>query len=82
MKEQIFQKLTSRKFWVAIVGIVVGIAAAFGIDENDYAQMVGLIGAIASALSYVFAEASVDKAATETPALTDETSAKGDVNNG
>lgn len=60
MKERIIQKLTSRKFWIAIVGVVVGLAASFGITENDYAQMVGLIGSIASAISYVFAEGFVD----------------------
>lgn len=58
----ILRKLTSRKLWVTIVGIVVGIAAAFGITENDYAQVVGLIGAIAAALNYVHTEGVVDKA--------------------
>ena len=67
MKEILVQKLTSRKLWVAVVGVVVGLAATFGIEENDYAQIVGVIGSIASALTYIFAEASVDKAATTTP---------------
>ena len=58
----ILRKLTSRKLWVTIVGIVVGIAAAFGITENEYAQIVGLIGAIAAAVNYVHAEGIVDKA--------------------
>ena len=58
----ILRKLTSRKLWVTIVGIVVGIAAAFGIAENEYAQIVGLIGAIAAAVNYVHAEGIVDKA--------------------
>ena len=62
MKEQIIQKLTSRKFWVSVVGIVVGVAAAFGINENEYAQLVGLIGSIASAIAYVFVEGGSDKA--------------------
>ena len=58
----ILRKLSSRKLWVTIVGIVVGIAAAFGITENEYAQIVGLIGAIAAAVNYVHAEGIVDKA--------------------
>lgn len=58
----ILRKLTSRKLWVTIVGVVVGIAAAFGITENDYAQLVGLIGAIAAAINYVHTEGQVDKA--------------------
>jgi outer membrane lipoprotein SlyB len=58
----ILRKLSSRKLWVTIVGIVVGIAAACGITENEYAQIVGLIGAIAAAVNYVHAEGLIDKA--------------------
>lgn len=68
MKEILVQKLSSRKLWVAVVGVVVGLAAVFGIEENEYAQIVGLIGSIASAVSYIFAEASVDKSATNSNA--------------
>lgn len=56
------EKLTSRKLWAAVVGIVVGLAAAFGIQENEYAQMVGLVGSIVSAISYIGGEAAVDVA--------------------
>lgn len=73
MKDQILRKLTSRKLWVSIVGIVVGLAAAFGITENDYAQMVGLIGSIASAIVYVFAEGGVDKASAKEGANSNDT---------
>ena len=56
------QKLSSRKLWAAAVGIVVGLAAAFGIEENEYAQSVGIVGSIVSALGYIFGEAYVDGA--------------------
>ncbi len=56
------QKLTSRKLWAAVVGVVVGLAAAFGISENDYAQIVGVVGSVVSVVSYIFGEASVDAA--------------------
>ena len=72
MKEILLTKLTSRKFWAAVVGVVVGLAAAFGIEENDYAQMVGLIGSIASAISYMFVEGAVDKAATKGDVVDEE----------
>lgn len=55
-------KLTSRKLWAAVVGIVVGLAAAFGLQENEYAQMAGLVGSIVSAISYICGEAAVDVA--------------------
>ena len=54
------QKLTSRKLWAAVVGVIVGLAAAFGIEENEYAQIVGVVGSVASVLGYIFGEAAVD----------------------
>lgn len=56
------QKLSSRKLWAAVVGVIVGLAAAFGIEENDYAQIVGVVGSVVSAVGYIFGEASVDAA--------------------
>lgn len=58
----IFQKLTSRKLWAALIGVIVGLAAAFGIEENEYAQIVGVVGSVVSVVSYIFGEASVDAA--------------------
>lgn len=66
MKEIIVQKLTSRKLWIAIVGIIIGLATAFGIDENEYAQIAGAVGSICSAIVYIIGEASVDKASATT----------------
>jgi hypothetical protein len=57
------KKLSSRKLWAAAVGIIVGLAAAFGIEENEYAQIVGIVGSIVSAVSYIFGEAKIDAAA-------------------
>ena len=56
------QKLTSRKLWAAVVGVIVGLAAAFGISENEYAQVAGVVGSVVSVVSYIFGEASVDAA--------------------
>ena len=60
MKTQIIQKLTSRKFWAAIVGVVIGIAAAFGIESNDYAQIAGIVTSAISIFGYMFIEGKVD----------------------
>lgn len=62
MKEIMIRKLSSRKLWAAVVGVVVGLAAAFGIEENEYAQIVGVVGSIVSAVSYIFGESAVDAA--------------------
>ncbi len=60
--EKLKQKLSSRKLWVAIVGIVIGLAAAFGIEENDYAQIAGMVTSAVSIVGYIFGEAKVDAA--------------------
>ena len=62
MKETLIRKLSSRKLWVAMVGVVVGLATTFGITENDYAQVVGVVGSVASVLGYIFGESTVDAA--------------------
>lgn len=56
------QKLSSRKLWAAVVGVIVGLAAAFGIEENEYAQIVGVVGSVVSVVGYIFGEAAVDAA--------------------
>lgn len=60
--DKLKQKLSSRKLWVAIVGIVIGFAAAFGIEENDYAQIAGIVTSAVSVVGYIFGESSVDSA--------------------
>lgn len=55
------QKLTSRKLWTAVVGVIVGLAAAFGLDENEYAQIAGIVTSAVSVVGYIFGEAMVDK---------------------
>lgn len=67
MKEFI-KKLSSRKLWAAICGLVVGIAAAFGLEENDYAQIAGVVTSAISVVSYIFGEAEVDAAAAKAKA--------------
>lgn len=56
------RKITSRKLWAAIAGVVVGLASIFGVDASEYAQVAGVIGAIASCVAYIIGEAKVDAA--------------------
>lgn len=63
MSRDILDKLKSRKLWAAIVGVVVGLAAAFGIENNEYAEVAGIVTSAVSVISYIFAEARVDAAA-------------------
>lgn len=63
----IIRKLTSRKFLLALVGVVSGLALSFGVDGGEITQMVsavgGIIAAAGSAIAYINAEAKVDAAA-------------------
>lgn len=56
------QKLSSRKLWAALVGVVVGVAMAFGMDEGEWSQVAGVVTSAASVIAYIFGEAMVDKA--------------------
>lgn len=64
MKNQVNwkQKLTSRKLWAALVGVVVGLAAAFGIEGNEYAEVAGIVTSAVSVMAYIFGESAVDAA--------------------
>ena len=63
MKRSILEKLNSRKLWAAVVGVVVGLAAAFGIEGNEYAEIAGIVTSAVSVVAYIFGEAKIDAAA-------------------
>ena len=63
MMNNVMRKLSSRKLWAAIVGVVVGIAAAFGLDESEWTQIAGIVTSAASVVAYIFGEAKIDAAA-------------------
>ena len=56
------QKLSSRKLWAALVGVVVGVAMAFGMDESEWTEVAGIITSLVSVVAYIFGEAKVDAA--------------------
>ena len=65
----IIRKLTSRKFLLALVGVVSGLALAFGVEGSEITNMVttigGIVTALGSAVAYIGAEARVGAAAVE-----------------
>lgn len=54
------RKLTSRKFWTAIIGFVTPMLLAFGVAENDVTQVVAIIMSGADVVAYIIAEGLVD----------------------
>ena len=68
MKSNLISKLTSRKFWVAIVGFITPLIIAFGVSETTAAEIAGIIMSGASAIAYIVGEGLVDsKQATSRP---------------
>lgn len=61
-KSDIIRKLTSRKFWVAIAGLVSGLIVAFDGDAETAETISGLILQAASVLGYILAEGLADAA--------------------
>ena len=54
------RKLTSRKFWIAITGLVSGLLLAFKVDADTIKNVSGIIMAAASAVAYIIGEGLVD----------------------
>lgn len=57
------RKLTSRKFWVAVVGFVTAVMTAFKFTENDIAQVTSIIMAGGTLIAYILSEGMADAAA-------------------
>lgn len=54
------KKLTSRKFWMAVVAFVTPLMLAFGVSESNAAQVTAIIMAGADVVAYIIAEGMVD----------------------
>lgn len=61
-KEQIAQKLTSRKFWSGLVGMATGLALIFGADENTAQMIGGIVLELGSIIAYCMGEGIADAA--------------------
>ena len=60
--ETLKRKLSSRKLWAAIVGVLTGLAMIFGLDENVIGTVSGAVVSIASLMTYIITEGKVDTA--------------------
>lgn len=56
------RKLTSRKFWSAVVGFITPTLLAFGVSESETTRIAGIIMAGASLIAYIIAEGLTDAA--------------------
>ena len=54
------QKLSSRKFWVAVVGFVTPLLIAFNVDKLTIEQVGAIITSGGALIAYILAEGNVD----------------------
>lgn len=57
------RKLTSRKFWLAVVAFVTGLMMAFKVDAETVEAVGGLIMSGAAVVAYIIGEGLADAAA-------------------
>lgn len=56
------QKLTSRKFWAAVIGFVTAVLTAFNVNDLAIEQVVAIISATSVLIAYIIGEGLVDSA--------------------
>ena len=68
------QKLTSRKFWAAVIGFITALLVAFGVDDLTIEQVVALITAASTLIAYIIGEGMVDAARVKAETITQDES--------
>ena len=71
-------KLTSRKFCLAVVGFVVPLLVAFGMTDNQAAEVASIIMAGANMIAYIIGEGLVDSSRIKTETKSTITTIKGE----
>lgn len=56
------RKLTSRKFWVAVIGFVTAIMVALNIEQMTIEQVTAIVSAMATLIAYIIGEGLTDAA--------------------
>lgn len=56
----IIQKLTSRKLWMAIAGIAMGISMSLGVDATEITSVAGGVVVLISCVSFMIVEGKID----------------------
>lgn len=62
MKIDWTKKLTSRKFWVAIIGFITPLLIGFGMAEESVTQITSIIMSGGTLVAYIIAEGMTDAA--------------------
>lgn len=59
-KEDLIRKLTSRKFWCALIAFVSALLVALNVDAGSTEQVASIIMSFGSLISYILAEGWAD----------------------
>lgn len=70
------QKLTSRKFWAAVITFVTSILVSFGISDLTIEQVIAVISAGSVMIAYIIGEGLVDAAKVKSENKEDESNGK------
>ena len=66
------RKLSSRKFWAAVSGVVISAMVAFNANAESREKVAGVIAATGTLAIYMLAESNTDKAALNSDENTEE----------
>ena len=61
------RKLTSRKFWAAVVGVVTAVLLGFGASDATVTHVTAIVTAGATLIAYILGEGLVDAARQDAP---------------
>lgn len=56
------RKLTSRKFWAAVIGFITALLIAFNVDKLTVEQTVAIVSALGTLVAYIIGEGMTDAA--------------------
>lgn len=59
------QKLTSRKFWAAVITFITALLVALGVNELTVEQIIAVVTAASAMIAYIIGEGMVDAARIE-----------------
>ena len=54
------RKLTSRKFWIALIAFITALLVAFNVDAGSVEQITSIIMSFGSLIAYILSEGFVD----------------------
>ncbi len=74
------QKLTSRKFWTALIGFITAIMVALNFNHLQIEQVVAIITGASTLIAYIIGEGIVDAARIKNESVIEDEFKKADTN--